>query len=42
VNEPADAEGARLLALQVRQSLLGSNAAIANSAPQALLSLFRE
>lgn len=42
VNEPADAEGARLLALQVRQSMLGANAAIANSAPQALLSLFRE
>ena len=42
VNEPADAEGARLLALQVRQSLLDSNTAIANSAPQALLSLFRE
>ena len=42
VREPADAEGARLLALQVRQTLLGANAAIANSAPQALLSLFRE
>jgi flagellin len=42
ISEPADAEGARLLALQVRQGLLGSNAAITNSAPNALLTLFRE
>lgn len=37
-----DAEGARLMALQVRQTLAGSQAAIANSAPSALLSLFVE
>ncbi len=42
IKEPADAEGARLMALQVRQGLLGGNAAIANAAPQALLTLFRE
>ena len=35
-----DADGARLTALQVRQTLAGSNASIANSAPGALLSLF--
>ncbi len=37
-----DAEGARLTALQVRQSLAGAQTAIANSAPSALLSLFVE
>jgi hypothetical protein len=42
VSEPADAEGARLLALQVRQGLLGTNVAITNTAPNALLTLFRE
>ncbi|HVY03892.1 MAG TPA: hypothetical protein VG983_09575 [Caulobacterales bacterium] len=42
VSEPPDADGARLLALRVRQGLQGDNAAIANSAPQSLLALFRE
>lgn len=37
-----DAEGARLTALQVRQTLTGFNAAIANSAPSNLLTLFRD
>jgi flagellin len=37
-----DAEGARLTALQVRQTLIGSQSAIANAGPSALLSLFVE
>ena len=37
-----DAEGARLLALQVRQDLSQSTAPIANAKPNAVLSLFRE
>lgn len=37
-----DAEGARLTALQVRQTLTGFNAAIANSSPSNLLTLFRD
>ena len=41
VSEPADADGARLLALRASQELQGANAAIANSAPQAVLGLFR-
>ena len=41
VNEPADADGARLLALQASQALNGQSAAIGNSTPQALLGLFR-
>ncbi len=36
-----DADGARLLALQVRQGLSGSGGAIANAQPQAVLSLFK-
>lgn len=36
-----DADAARLLALQVRQGLAGSGAAIANAQPQAVLSLFK-
>lgn len=36
-----DADGARLLALQVKQGLAGSGAAIANAQPQAVLSLFK-
>jgi flagellin len=42
VSTDLDAEGARLTALQVRQSLAGVNVAIANSAPSGLLALFRE
>jgi flagellin len=42
VNVEMDAEGARLTALQVRQTLSGLNAAIANSAPSGLLTLFRD
>jgi flagellin len=42
VNSDMDSETARLTALQVRQTLAGSNAAVANSAPGALLSLFVE
>lgn len=42
VSTDLDAEGARLTALQVRQTLAGVNVAIANSAPSGLLSLFRE
>lgn len=42
VSTDLDAEGARLTALQVRQSLAGANVAIANSAPSGLLALFRE
>lgn len=37
-----DADGARLLALNVRQGLAGQSAAMANSDPQRLLALFRE
>ena len=37
-----DAEGARLLALQVRQDLSRSTSPIANAKPNAVLSLFRE
>jgi len=36
-----DADGARLQALQLQQALSGQGAAVANQAPQALLSLFR-
>jgi flagellin len=42
VSPDLDAEGARLTALQVRQSLAGANGAIANSSPSGLLGLFRE
>jgi flagellin len=42
VTPDLDAEGARLTALQVRQTLTGFNAAIANSAPSNLLTLFRD
>ena len=41
VNSDLDGEGARLLALQVRQQLGGQTLSIANQAPQALLSLLR-
>lgn len=42
VRHDVDTDGARLLALQVRQGLQGANgAAIANVEPQAVLSLFR-
>ena len=36
-----DADGARLMALQVRQSMADSGLAIANSDPQAILALFK-
>jgi hypothetical protein len=36
-----DADGARLMALQVRQSMTDSGLAIANSDPQTILALFR-
>lgn len=36
-----DADGARLMALQVRQSMTDSGLAIANSDPQAILALFK-
>jgi hypothetical protein len=42
VNSGLDADAARLLALQVRQSLSGQSGAIANAAPQAILGLFRD
>ncbi|MGE3303549.1 MAG: hypothetical protein AB7M12_10585 [Hyphomonadaceae bacterium] len=42
VDVDLDAEGARLLALQVRQGLAGAGGAIANARPAALLELFRE
>jgi flagellin len=42
IDPDLDTEGALLTALQVRQSLGGAGSAIANSAPGALLSLFRE
>ena len=41
VRHDLDADGARLLALQVRQGLEGAGAPIANVEPQAVLSLFR-
>lgn len=41
VRTDLDADGARLTALQVRQGLQASNAAIANVEPQAVLTLFR-
>jgi hypothetical protein len=41
VRSDLDADGARLLALQVRQGLEGAGASIANVEPQAVLSLFR-
>ena len=41
VRTDLDADGARLLALQVRQGLEGSSGGIANVEPQAVLSLFR-
>jgi flagellin len=42
VAQDLDADGARLLALQVRQSLAGTNVHISQHAPKALLALFRE
>lgn len=42
VETDLDAEGARLTALQVRQTLAGGQSAIANTAPSALLALFVE
>jgi flagellin len=36
-----DADGARLMALQIQQSLAGQTTAIGNQAPQAVLALFR-
>jgi hypothetical protein len=36
-----DADGARLMALQVRQSMAESGLSIANSDPQAILALFK-
>jgi hypothetical protein len=41
VRHDLDTDGARLLALQVRQGLEGAGAPIANVEPQAVLSLFR-
>jgi hypothetical protein len=42
VRHDLDADGARLLALQVRQGLEGvGSAPIANADPQSVLSLFR-
>ncbi|GAN00264.1 flagellin protein FlaA [alpha proteobacterium U9-1i] len=41
VRTDLDAEAARLTALQVRQGLQASNVAIANTEPQAVLTLFR-
>lgn len=42
VRPDLDADGARLLALQVRQGLAGTDFNISQQAPKALLSLFRE
>jgi flagellin len=42
VDPEINGESARLIALQVRQTLAGANAAIANSGPGSLLSLFVE
>jgi hypothetical protein len=41
VRHDLDTDGARLLALQVRQALEGAGASIANVEPQAVLALFR-
>ena len=41
VRHELDTDGARLLALQVRQGLEGTGAPIADVEPQAVLSLFR-
>lgn len=41
VRHDIETDGARLLALQVRQALDGSGAPIANAEPQAVLALFR-
>jgi len=40
VNSALDGDGARLQALQVQQQLSGSNQAISNQSPQAILALF--
>jgi flagellin-like hook-associated protein FlgL len=40
INPDLDGDGARLQALQVQQTLAGSNSAISNQSPQSILALF--